>query len=55
MKRFFLRTITTLFIMVFVMIALQSCTSVSALIQDDSFREGFRQGWNVTAPPEYHY
>ena len=32
-------------------IALQSC----ALLSDPYFQEGFRQGWNTTAPEEYRY
>ncbi len=32
-----------------------SCGSVSALIRDPDFQEGFRAGWNATAPEEYRY
>ncbi|MBQ5606386.1 MAG: hypothetical protein IIU87_04160 [Prevotella sp.] len=31
---------------------LQSC---GALMSDPSFQEGYRQGWNSTAPSEYRY
>ena len=34
---------------------LTSCGSVSKLVNDPYFQEGFRQGWNSTAPEEYRY
>ena len=35
----------------FAMTVLSSC----ATLADPAFQEGFRQGWNSTAPPEYRY
>ena len=34
-----------------------SCGSSRSVSDDDvaDFAEGFRQGWNSTAPPEYRY
>lgn len=32
-----------------------SCGSMARLANDPDFQEGFRQGWNMTAPEEYRY
>ncbi len=36
-------------------LCLTSCASLNQLSQDPDFREGFRRGWNSTAPEEYRY
>ena len=43
-KKVFLQIIA---IVTFIVIALGSA--------DPAFQEGFREGWNSTAPPEYRY
>ena len=32
-----------------------SMVSSCGVLRDPSFREGFRQGWNQTAPEQYRY
>lgn len=32
-----------------------SCGSISTLVKDPDFQQGFRAGWNSTAPEEYRY
>lgn len=32
-----------------------SCGSISTLMKDPEFQQGFRAGWNSTAPEEYRY
>lgn len=51
MKKKILKIVVTIAIAMFLMQSMQSC----ALLQDESFRDGFRQGWNTTAPEEYRY
>ncbi len=55
MKRNICRVIIAISVSVFVMTTLQSCGSLGSLFQSDDFQEGFRRGWNSTAPAEYHY
>lgn len=31
------------------------CFTIGFTACDDDFKEGFRQGWNSTAPSQYHY
>lgn len=38
-------------ISIFTMSIMTSC----AIMDDPDFQEGFRQGWNSTAPAEYRY
>lgn len=40
---------------IFAAVTMQACGSVSQLMQDPDFQEGFRQGWNLTAPEQYRY
>ena len=35
--------------------AFTSCGSLSQTVKDPYFQEGFRRGWNATAPDEYQY
>ena len=55
MERMISRLIVLLLVFVFTVFTLQSCSTVSTLSQDPDFHEGFRRGWNSTAPKEYHY
>ncbi|MCH5216658.1 MAG: hypothetical protein J1F10_06925 [Muribaculaceae bacterium] len=36
-------------------IAMTSCGSLSSMVSSPDFQEGFRQGWNTTAPEQYRY
>lgn len=45
------RTIILLIIGLSIAMGLQSC----AMMADPDFQEGFRQGWNSTAPPSMRY
>ncbi len=55
MKKNIARAIIAVLITVVVMMTFQSCSSIQSLTNDPYFREGFRQGWNSTAPEEYRY
>ncbi|MBQ2188145.1 MAG: hypothetical protein II401_06260 [Bacteroidales bacterium] len=44
-----------LIIMVIVSIITMSIMTSCAIMDDPDFQEGFRQGWNSTAPAEYRY
>lgn len=46
-----------LFLLIVFLIAIlsTSCGSISSLVKDPNFQEGFREGWNSTAPEEYRY
>ena len=55
MKKIAVKIVTVISIAIFAMTMLSSCGSLSALFSDPNFKEGFRQGWNSTAPQEYRY
>ncbi len=55
MKKKISRIVTAVLMALTIMITVQSCSSMAALMQDEDFREGFRQGWNSTAPAEWRY
>ncbi len=55
MKKRVMKFVIAVSIALFAMTSLQSCGSLSALFSDPDFQEGFRQGWNATAPPQYRY
>jgi len=49
------KNIKSLLAALFAALFLSSCGSVQSLLRDPDFHEGFRQGWNSTAPEEYRY
>ncbi len=42
-------------ILAIAIIVVSGCFSSCALLSDPGFYEGFREGWNMTAPPEYRF
>ena len=55
MKRTIFRVIGLVIATLTLMITAQSCSSLFYMMQDENFREGFRQGWNMTAPVDWRY
>ena len=55
MKKTLFRFVSTATIVLLMMISLQSCGAFFSAMQDENFREDFRQGWNMTAPVEWRY
>lgn len=45
------KTIAILFAVILGVSFLSSCETLN----DPAFYEGFREGWNTTAPPQYRY
>lgn len=44
-----------LLVLAVISIIAMSIMTSCAILDDPDFQEGFRQGWNTTAPPEYRY
>lgn len=55
MKKTISRVVTAVVVVLTIMIVAQSCSSMYTLMQDENFREDFRQGWNLTAPEAWRY
>ncbi len=55
MNRKIKKLLVLIIAMFIAVITFQSCGALLSLTTDPSFQEGFRQGWNTTAPEEYHY
>lgn len=49
------RILKLLFLAIMATLFMTSCGSISSLVSSPEFQEGFRQGWNTTAPEEYRY
>ena len=46
-----MKKVALLLALLVISIGFQSC----AMMNDPDFQEGFRRGWNATAPEEYRY